>query len=481
MKIKKNRDQVRELVVLGAILNDNQVCHAVSMWQSQYQEDLFLSKSHERIASWAIKHYQEKKTAPGVKVLYTSYYEPWEEESGGNPKCELVSKLMQRLDEAYHAAKFQRDQLFDLTEDVLRRQQVLIASDRVGGSSSARLISDIVPGSVAISLAREPEYDNFFDNPEVARNIEDAIQPVFHFKDDVVNAFFDDSFAKATFTTFAAPEKRGKSQWLLECTMSALTSKKNVLYFDAGDMTEDQIFTRYAARLLKRPFRGSVDVPSTQLVFTDMYVDGDTLHSSHDEVEHTVGITQKEFNKVKAKCASLFKGRLFTRNFPRGTLSVDTMRSILDNLSMRGVQIDVVIVDYADILRPSKSKYSDNRHAITEIWGDMRTLSMSYKIALITATQTDAATYDNEIGQSSFTESKTKNAFISAEIGIDPTEFEGVFKLKYVFRRSGSLSKFIYVASDLATYRPAMMAVWGPKKGKDDRKMFGKFRKKSKE
>jgi hypothetical protein len=413
-------------------------------------------------------------------VIYTHYYEPWEEESGGTEKCELVSKLLRRADEAYLSAKFERDQLFDLTEDVLRRQQVLIASDRVGGSSSARLISDIVPGSVAVSLAREPEYDNLFENPDVAANIEESIQPLFVFKDEVVTSFFSDTFSKASFTTFAAPEKRGKSQWLLECTMAALSSGKNVLYFDAGDMTEDQIFARFAARIRKQPYRASEESPSIQLVFSDMYVDGDTLHVSHDEIEHTVGITQYEFNAVKKRCAKKFKGRFFTRNFPRGTLSVDTMRSILDNLSMRGVHIDVVIVDYADILRPSKSKYSDNRHAITEIWGDMRTLSMSYKLALITATQTDAATYDNEIGQSSFTESKTKNAFISAEVGIDPTEYEGVFKLKYVFRRSGSLSRFIYVASDLATYRPAMMSVWGPKRGKEERKPLGKFGKKSK-
>jgi hypothetical protein len=59
VKIKKNRDQVRELVVLGAMMNDNQVCHSVAMWQTQYQEDLFLSQSHERLASWAIDHNKE--------------------------------------------------------------------------------------------------------------------------------------------------------------------------------------------------------------------------------------------------------------------------------------------------------------------------------------------------------------------------------------------------------------------------------------
>ena len=147
---------------------------------------------------------------------------------------------------------------------------------------------------------------------------------------------------------------------------------------------------------------------------------------------------------------------------------------------MRGIHIDVVVVDYADILRPEKSKYSDNRHAITEIWGDMRTVSMSYNVALITATQSDAATYENDIGQSSFSESKTKNAFITAEIGIDKTEYhESIFKLKYVFRRAGSISNAIYVMSDLSTYRPAMSAMWVPvanrssSKKKNGRASFG--------
>jgi hypothetical protein len=481
MKVKKNRDQLRELVVLGAIVNDSQVLHSVSLWQGQYQEDLFLSDSHETIASWCIDHYREKKCPPTVKVLYTSYYEPWEEEQGGSDKCELVATLLKRIEDHWHSSKFRRDQLFDLTEEVLRRQQVLIASDRVGGSSSARLISDIVPGAVAVSLAREPEYDNFFDDPNIATNVELSTKPVFTFPDEVVTAFFDDCFAPATFSTFLAPEKRGKSQWLLECTMAALKCKKKVLFFDAGDMTEEQIFMRYAARAMKRPYKGSKEVPSSQYIWNDLSSDGERLLYEFDEISHTTPITQKEFNAIKEKCARLFKNKLFTRNFPRGTLGVETIRSILDSLSMRGIQIDVLVIDYADILRPSKSKYSDNRHAITEIWGDLRTLSSSYKLALITATQSDASTYDNEIGQSSFSESKTKNAFITAEIGIDKFDgHESIFKLKYVFRRTGSLSRSIYVASDLASYRPAVKAIWCPKADQtvSKRKPTGKMREK---
>ena len=476
MKIKKKKGQTRDLVILGSMCYDQQVLQAVQLWHQIHQEDLFLNKAFNRIANWCIAHYTKKGTAPGAKILHTKYFEPWEEEVQGSDEAVLVGEVLNNVVGAWKQVDFQRDQLFDLAEDVLRRQQVLIASDRVGGSSSAKTIDEIMAGAVPVTLAREPVYDNLFDNPEIARDVDKMMEPVFTFSNQIVTDFFEDTFAAGTFTTFLAPEKRGKSQWLLECVMSALGANKRVLYFDAGDMTEDQIFLRFVARSLKRPYKAQ-----DQYVLTEpLDIVDNELTYDITKVTHDTRVSQQQADKVKRKCSRIFKERLFSRNFPRGSLSCSIIRTILDTLSMRGVHIDVVVVDYADILRPEKSKYSDNRHAITEIWGDMRTISMSYNVALITATQSDAATYENEIGQSSFSESKTKNAFITAEIGIDKTEYhESIFKMKYVFRRAGSISNAIYVMSDLSTYRPAMSAMWVPtanrssSKKKNGRASFG--------
>ena len=113
MKVKKNKNQVRELIVLGALSHDAQVLNSVSIWEAQNHEDLFLSDAHDRIATWCIEHFREKHQPPGFKVLYTHYYEPWEEESGGTEKCEMVATLLNRIEEHWNAAHFQRDQLFD--------------------------------------------------------------------------------------------------------------------------------------------------------------------------------------------------------------------------------------------------------------------------------------------------------------------------------------------------------------------------------
>lgn len=459
MKIKRKKNQTRDLVVLGAMCHDNQILQSVSLWHQIHQEDLFLNKAYNRISAWCLAHFAKKGKSPGIKVLHTKYFEPYEEESNGSDESALTAQVLQNVAGAWSQVDFQRDQLFDLTEDVLRRQQVLIASDRVGGSSSAKTIDEIIAGASPVALTREPEYDNLFDNPETAKDIETLMTPLFTFEHPVVNDFFEDTFAAGTFTAFLAPEKRGKSQWLKECVMSAIASGKKVLYFDAGDMTEDQIFLRFVARSMKRPVRSQ-----KQYVLTEpLDIVDKELTFAIDTIEHETSLSQEQVNSVKAKCAKKYRNKLFTRTFPRGTLSCSIIRTILDNLSMRGHKIDVVVIDYADILRPEKSKYSDNRHAITEIWGDLRTISMTFKVALVTATQSDADSYENELNQTSFSESKTKNAYITAEIGIDKTEYhESIFKLKYIFRRSGSVSNAIYVMSDLSTYRPAIDSIWVP-------------------
>jgi len=455
------------------MINDSQVLHSAAVWHAQHEDDLFLADAPKRIVKWCLKHYVKAGKAPGDDILRMQYLEPFEEKSGGGDLCEAIDNLRLSVAEAWEGTTFRRDQLFDITEEVLRRQQVLIASDRMGGSSSADNIVDIVPGAMPVTLTREPEYDSIFDDPNVGTDISKISAPVFHFDNEVVDKFFDDTFAPSTFTAFLAPEKRGKSQWLLETTISALKSNKNVLYLDAGDMTDEQVFLRFAARSAGKPYK-----EGPRWIWNDLTSEGNEVIFDVEEVETAEALTQDEINRIKKRLKKACRNRFFSRNFPRGMLTVSTIRSILDSLSMRGIQIHVVVVDYADILGASKSKYQDNRFAVTEIWGDLRTLSQSYKLALVTATQANASAYSEELSEKSFSESKTKRAFITAEIGIDRTEIhESIFKLSYTFRRTGSKSRSIYVASDLATYSPAKCAIWVPRKLETSERKSSKFRK----
>lgn len=457
MKVQKNK-QRRELLVLGSVMHNTNLLHSLAIWNRQYDDNMFIGDAPQKITEWCLDYYTKHGEAPGADMLRVKYVEPFGDKTGGGALFEQIESVRRGATSAWNGTSFRRDQLFDIAEDVFRRQQVLIASDRMGGSSSAAVITEILPGAIPVTLTREPEYDSLFDDPNIARDVLSISKPIFTFEDEILNTFFDDSFARSTFTALIAPEKRGKSQWLLEFCMRALFCKKNVLYIDAGDMTGEQIFLRFLARACNRPYK-----PGNRFVWNDFMVSNGEIVLDVDEEEYDDYIGQKRSNKVKKMLAKAASGRFFSRNFPRGMLTVATTRSILDSLSIRGINIDVLIIDYADILGASKSKYSDNRHAVTEIWGDLRTLSQTYDLALITATQANASSYTEELSEKSFSESKTKRAFITAEIGIDKTEIhESVFKLHYTFRRTGT-KRGIYVASDLATYQPAVKSCWVPK------------------
>ena len=188
-------------------------------------------------------------------------------------------------------------------------------------------------------------------------------------------------------------------------------------------------------------------------------------------------MSQSKVNTLKKKMASAFKGSYFSRNFPKGALTCANIAGTLEKMAMNGTPIDVLVIDYADILAPSKSKYQDNRFAVSEIWGDLRTISQTYETAVITATQADAEAYNNDQHQGSFSESKTKNAYITASIAIDKAPVDdNVFKLTYLFRRNGDTSRSVYCGSDLATSRPAVKVCWVPKKEKLERAPVGRIK-----
>lgn len=475
MKVIKKKANNRLFIALGAVINHKGVLNSVYEWQRTSKEQIFVSKSAERILLWCIEHYTEHKEAPGNEVLESRYYEAWEEQTQGGEHAEEVDTFRVRAANTWNTSRYKEHQLYDIVQSVLRRQQVLVAMQRVDGTSNASIITDVYPSSVPVSLSREPAYPSFFEDPDVGTDISKTMEPLFVFNDEVLDAFFDDSFAKATFSVFQAPEKRGKSQWLLECSCRAVEAKKRVMYFDAGDMTKDQIFVRYLARLYGRPAKKD----NPQIVWNSLIVESRTeVQCDYDEVEHTPGISQSEANRGKAAYAKKWRNKFFSYNYPKGALTVAIIQSLLDKKAEEGKPIDVVVLDYADIIAPSKSKYQDNRHAVTEIWGDLRALSQTNDIALITATQADADSYNNDQHQGSFSESKTKNAYITAEFAIDKSGHdEHLYKISYLFRRAGSISKSIYVGADLSTSRPAVVSAWVPKPKKADRAPAGKIKK----
>jgi len=108
------------------------------------------------------------------------------------------------------------------------------------------------------------------------------------------------------------------------------------------------------------------------------------------------------------------------------------------------------------------------RHQVDEIWKGLRNLSQERHCLVITATQADARSYEqNRLKVSNFSEDKRKNAHVTAMYGLnqDPKDREkqlGWMRINEIVIREGdfSSSNEVYVLQNLKRGRPFLGSFW---------------------
>jgi replicative DNA helicase len=98
-------------------------------------------------------------------------------------------------------------------------------------------------------------------------------------------------------------------------------------------------------------------------------------------------------SQVKEDLAKL-KGELIIKYYPTKTVSVIGLRSHIEKCILQEKKPDIVIVDYADLLRgPGQEK----RHELEGIYEDLRGLAGEYDIPVWTASQANRSALEEDI------------------------------------------------------------------------------------
>ena len=93
---------------------------------------------------------------------------------------------------------------------------------------------------------------------------------------------------------------------------------------------------------------------------------------------------------------SNFGGRLIIKEYPSKTASTNTIKTHLEKLKTRGIDVDMVIVDYADLLRPKRVE-REKRHELETMYEELRGLAQEFKCLFWTASQTNRSGLNAEI------------------------------------------------------------------------------------
>ena len=89
-------------------------------------------------------------------------------------------------------------------------------------------------------------------------------------------------------------------------------------------------------------------------------------------------------------------GTLIIKEYPTKSASVQTITNHIEKLRKRGIEPDMILVDYADLLRPTRSS-GEKRHELEETYEGLRGLAQTYEIPCWTASQTNRSGLNAEV------------------------------------------------------------------------------------
>jgi replicative DNA helicase len=153
--------------------------------------------------------------------------------------------------------------------------------------------------------------------------------------------------------TYMGPAHSGKSMYLINAGANLLLQKLNVLHISL-EMSEEITAQRYDMRL---------------------------LGLSKDELKSNVANI-----KIKELLTKNI-GNLVIKRYPSSSATASEIKAYIKRLeNIKNFIPDVLIIDYADIMRSSKN-YSDKRFELELIYQEIRNLAIEFKLPVITATQ----------------------------------------------------------------------------------------------
>lgn len=101
--------------------------------------------------------------------------------------------------------------------------------------------------------------------------------------------------------------------------------------------------------------------------------------------------------QVRKAISEKMKGRLIIKGFPTKRASVETIRNHIHRLKRtKNLKLDFLIVDYADLLRPT-TRYGEKRHELEGVYEELRGLAQEEDLVVFTADQTNRGGLEQEV------------------------------------------------------------------------------------
>lgn len=460
MKIKRFRANKEQDIITGMIVDDTVLARIAS----HYEKDMFHSEWANIVSDWCVKYQNKYDKAPGKQIQHI--FESWaSRQDEDSDEVVLIERYLKGLSQSYAKKKKEINPEFviDRAAEFFNEVRLKKFTERLEGDIDT---GQIESGWKRIEEMRRVEIGQgagihvFRDEQAVKQAFTESFESIIKYP-AALGEFFEEQLARDSFVAFMAPEKRGKTFFLMDMALMAAEQGHKTVFFAAGDMSQSQMIRRIGCYVNQWP----INKKKLKGIKFPTYIEHEPDHP-FASVDHEERNYKKELSWQQ--CYKAFKSlpdNLIMSCHPNSTLSVNGIKSLLqiweqqDNWSP-----DVIIIDYADILAPNKVGAEESRTTINSTWKGLRALSQLRHCLVVTATQTNAASYYEEtLDRGNFSEDKRKYSHVTAMYGINQTESEkedGLFRLNPIVVRESDYmeSKCVHVAGCLALGRPHILS-----------------------
>lgn len=253
-------------------------------------------------------------------------------------------------------AEFIKNQALDFCKKQ-KLQEAIIHSISLIKVSSFDEVKGVIDN--ALKLGMDNDFGHDFIKDFEARYVERPRHPVTTGW-DLIDGLTQGGLGSEELGVCIAPTGAGKSMALVHLGASAVQKGKTVVHYTL-ELSDKVVAQRY-----------------------DSCVSEIKLNELKDRQEDVL-------DSIKE-----VPGSLIVKSYPTKFAKTVTLDRHLEKLVSRGVEVGMIIVDYADLLKPSTS-YKDKRHDLESIYESLRGLAQKYQCPLWTASQTNRSGVNAEI------------------------------------------------------------------------------------
>lgn len=305
--------------------------------------EFFESEANQWIIETTSSYFREYKTAPTLDVFKIKVQDV--------DRDVLKTSIIETLKDSYRYLEsedldFVKAETLDFCKNQCIKRAILDSVDLLNKGRYEEIKSTI---DTAMKAGADKEVGHEY-NESVEARYKDNVRSTVPTPWPVINDLADGGFGKGELVVFVAPAGIGKSWGLINVGAHAVKQGLNVVHYTL-ELNEGYVGQRYDAVLTG--------------------IANQNLKYNLDEVQNTV---------------SKLKGNLVIKYYPTKTASCSTIRAHIEKMILIGKKPDLVIVDYADLLRGAVSR-KEMRHELESIYEDLRGVAGEYEVPMFTASQ----------------------------------------------------------------------------------------------